>query len=178
MRAVVTCLLATGILPKAPTIPPDSEQEELSCAAFDIHNTDGTTDESNPAPTITPVVTRKRIQRMLYHPPTSQESRQPPPTAPPGEMPPPTPVAPHSRTRMRKRRGPGTPEPVFPTQETARLAKTALSQGEHEGIHPTTAQRTADLLRTLHELIKRQRRDSHLFRKVQDLDSGGIGGDM
>ena len=27
MRAIVTCLLVTGILPKAPTIPPDWEQE-------------------------------------------------------------------------------------------------------------------------------------------------------
>ena len=57
MRAEVTCLLATGILPKAPTIPPDWEQEGLSCAAFDIRNTARTTDESNLVPTIAPVVT-------------------------------------------------------------------------------------------------------------------------
>ena len=35
-RAVVTCLLATEVLPKAPTIPPDWEQEGLSFEAFDI----------------------------------------------------------------------------------------------------------------------------------------------
>ena len=59
MRAVVTCLLAPGILPKAPTIPPDWEEEGLSYAAFDIRHIDGTTDKSNLAPTIAPVVTRK-----------------------------------------------------------------------------------------------------------------------
>ena len=57
--------IAIGILPKAPTIPPDWEQEGLSCAAFDIRNTDGTTDESNLTPTIAPVVTRKGKQRVL-----------------------------------------------------------------------------------------------------------------
>ena len=87
MRAVVTCLLAPGTLPKAPTIPPDWEQKGLSCAAFDIRNTDGTTDESNLAPTIAPVVPRKWKQRMLHHPSTPQQSRQPLPTAPPGAMP-------------------------------------------------------------------------------------------
>ena len=35
MRAVVICLLATGVLPKAPTISPDWGQEGLSCEAFD-----------------------------------------------------------------------------------------------------------------------------------------------
>ena len=51
---VVTCLLATGLLPRAPTVPSDGKQEGQSCAAFDIRNTDGTTDESNLAPTIAP----------------------------------------------------------------------------------------------------------------------------
>ena len=103
MRAVVTCrLLPIGKLPRAPTIPPDLKQEELSCASFDIRNTDGTTDESNLAPTIAPVVTRKGKQRMLHHPPTPQESRQPPPTAPPGAMPTPTRAAPPPRTQTRK----------------------------------------------------------------------------
>ena len=106
MRAVITCLLATGILPKASTIPPDWRQEGLSCTSFDIRNTDGTTDESNLAPTTAPVVTRKGKQRILHHPPTPQEWRQPPPTTPPGAMPPPTPVALPPRTRMRKQRGP------------------------------------------------------------------------
>ena len=68
MQTVVTCLLATGILPKAPTIPPDLEQEGLSYDAFDTRSTDGTTDKSNLAPTIAPVVTRKGKQRMFHHP--------------------------------------------------------------------------------------------------------------
>ena len=71
MQAVVTCLLATGLLPRAPTIPPDGKQEGLSCAVFDIRNTDGTTAESNLAPTIAQVVTRKGKQR--FH----QEQCQP-----------------------------------------------------------------------------------------------------
>ena len=32
--AVVTCILANGVLPKAPTVPPDLEQAGLSCEAF------------------------------------------------------------------------------------------------------------------------------------------------
>ena len=102
MRAVVTCLLATGTLPKVPTIPPDREHEGLSCAAFDISHTDETTDEPSLAPTIEPVVTRTGKQRLLHHPPTSQDSRQSPPPAPPGSMPSPTPAAPPPRTRTRK----------------------------------------------------------------------------
>ena len=47
MRAVVTCLLATGVLAKTPTIPPYWEQEGLSCGAFDNCNIDGTTDETS-----------------------------------------------------------------------------------------------------------------------------------
>ena len=174
MRAVVTCPLATGILPKTPITPP--YWEGLSCAAFDIRNTDGTTEESNLAPTMAPVITRKGKQRMLHHPPTPQESRQPPHTVPPGAMPTPTRAAPPPRTRTRKQRDPGTPEPMFPTQETATLAETAFSKAEHQGPYLTTVQRIADLLRKSQELIKRQRGDSHLSRKVQDLDSGGTGG--
>ena len=111
MRTVVTCPLATGILPKTRTNPPDWKQEGLSCVAFDIRNTEGTADESYLAPTIAPVVTRKGEQRMLHHPPTLQESRQPSPTAPPGAMPDPTRAAPPPRTRTRKQSDQGTPEP-------------------------------------------------------------------
>ena len=178
MRAVVICLLATGILPKAPTIPPDWEVEGLSCAAFDIRSTDGTTDESNLAPTKAPVVTGKGKQSMLQHPSTSQESRQPPPTAPPGAMPLPILVAPPPRTRTRKQKDQGTPEPMFPTQETATSTETALSQGEHQGPCPTMVQRIADLLRKPQELMKRQKEDSHLLVKVQNLDNGETGGNM
>ena len=42
-RAVATCLLTTGLLPRAPTIPWEEKQEGLSCATFDIRNTDGAT---------------------------------------------------------------------------------------------------------------------------------------
>ena len=165
MGAVITCLLATVIQPKALTIPPDWELEALSCAAFDIPNTDGTTNESNLAPTIAPVVTQKGKQRMLHHPPTPQESIQPQPTAPSGPMPPPTPVPSPPRTRTRKQRDQGTPEPMFPSQETTTSADTALNQGEHQGPYPTIVQRIADLLRKTQELVKRQRGDSHLLKK-------------
>ena len=177
MRALVTCLLATGILPKTPTVPPDWEQEGLSCAFFDIRSTDGTTDESNLTPTIASVVIRKGKQRMLHHPPTPQESRQPPLTALPRAMPPPTSVAPPPRTRKRKQKDQGTPKPMFPTQETAMSAKTALSQGEHQAPYPTMVQRIADLLRKPQELMKRQKKDSHLSGKVQDLNNGGNEGE-
>ena len=108
MRAVISCLLATETLPKTPTIPPDWEQEGLSCAAFDTSHTDETTDEPNLATAIAPVVTRKGKQRILHHPQTSQDSRQPTPPASPGATPPPTPVAPPPRIRTKTQRDPGT----------------------------------------------------------------------
>ena len=74
-RAVLTCLLATGTLPRVSIISADWEQEGLSCAAFDISHTDETTDEPNLTPTIAPVVTLKGKQRTLHHSTTSQESR-------------------------------------------------------------------------------------------------------
>ena len=114
---------------------------------------------------------------MLHHPPTTQESRQPPPTAPPGAMPLPTPVAPPPRTPTRKRKDQGIREPMLPTQETATSAETALSQGEHQGPYPTMVQRIADLLHKPQELMKRQKEDSHLLGKVQDLNNGGTGGE-
>ena len=115
-------------------------------------------------------------QRILHHPRTPQGSRQSPPTAPQGAMPPPTPGAPPPPTRTRKQRDQGTPEPMFPTQEIATSAETALGQGEHQGPYLTMVQRIAGLLRKLQELMKWHRGDSHLFRKVQDLDSGETGG--
>ena len=39
MRAVVTCLLATAVLLKAPIIPPDWKLEALPCEAFDTFAT-------------------------------------------------------------------------------------------------------------------------------------------
>ena len=66
---------------------------------------------------------------------------------------------------------------MFPTQETATSADTTLSQGEHQGPYPTMVQRIADLLRKPHELMARQREDSHLLGKVRDLNNGGIGGE-
>ena len=47
---------------------------------------------------------------------------------------------------------------MFPTQETAKSAETALSQGEHQGPYPTMAQRIADLLRKPQELMKQQKK--------------------
>ena len=64
---------------------------------------------------------------------------------------------------------------MFPTQETTTSAETALSQGEHQGPCPTMVQRIADLLRKPQELIKRQKEDSYLLGKVQDLNNGGTG---
>ena len=150
MQAVVACLLATGVLPNAPTFPPDWEQEGLSCEAFDnIRNTYGGIDEtsiqeefqnptteSNLAPIKARVVTRNGEQRILQsdRSPTLQESIPPPPTAPPGEMTPPlTPVAPPPRARTRKQKDQDTPDPTFPNQATATATDTALSQGEHRG---------------------------------------------
>ena len=192
MRAVVSCHLATGVLPKDPTTPPDGEQEGLSCEAFDnIRNTDGVIDETliqeelqnltreyNLAPMIAPVVTRKGKQRMLQsdHSPSPQETRQPPPTAPPGEMPPPrTPVAPPPRTQTRKQKDQRTPDPMFPTQETAMSIETALSH-EHRGPYPTMVQRTVGLFHKPQELMKQQREDSYLLENIHDLDNGGTGG--
>ena len=69
-----------------------------------------------------------------------------------------------------KTKGPGTPEPMFPTQETARSAETTLRKGEHQGPYPATVQRIAHLFHRPQELMKRQRGGSHLCRKVQDLE--------
>ena len=109
IRAVITCLHATGSLPKIPIIPPDWEQEGLLCAAFDVSHTDETTDEPNLATTIAPVVTRKGKQKMLHRPQTSHVARQPTPPASPGAMPPPTRVEPPARIRTKTQRDPDTP---------------------------------------------------------------------
>ena len=48
MRSVVTRLLATGVLPKTSTTPPDLEEEGLSCEAFDnIGNMDRRINETS-----------------------------------------------------------------------------------------------------------------------------------
>ena len=124
MRAVVTYLLATGLLPRAPTIPPDGKQEGLSCAAFDIRNTDGTTDESNLAPTIASGGNSEGETEDIS--PSSNTPRDEITpiygatfTAPPGTVSTPTRAAPPPRTQTRKQRDQGTPEPMFPTQEIA-----------------------------------------------------------
>ena len=118
MRAVMTCVLATGSLPKTPTIPPDGKQEGLACAAFDTRNTDGTTDESNLAQTIAPVVTRKGKQRILHHPPTLKR-RDNPTYGATRDIANPNTCGTTPRTQNEKLRDQGTPEPMFPTQETA-----------------------------------------------------------
>ena len=194
VRAVVICFLATGVLPKDLTCPPDWEQKGLSCEALDnIRKTDrridetpiqeelqNLTTESGLDPIIAPVVTRKGKQRMLQsgHPLPLQASRPPPPTGPPGEMPPPPPsVILPPRTRIRKQKDQGTLDPMFPTRVIATSVDTTLSQGDHRGSYPTMLQRTADLLRELQELTRQHRGDSHLVGKIQDLDNGRTGGE-
>ena len=76
----------------------------------------------------------------------------------------------------KKTKRPGHNGTYVPHSRDRLSAEIALSQGEHQGLNPTTVQRIADLLRKSQELMKRQRGDSHLFRKVQEPDSGGIGG--
>ena len=80
--------------------------------------------EETKEPGYTDRVARKGKQKTRHHPPAPQKPKQHPPTAPPEETPPSTLVAPPPRTRTRKRRDQGTPEPVFPTQTTATSAGT------------------------------------------------------
>ena len=56
---------------------------------------------------------------------------------------------------------------MFPTQETATSAETALSQGEHQVQCPTIVQRIADLLRKPQEHMKQQREDFLLTTGVK-----------
>ena len=76
-----------------------------------------------------------------------------------------------------KTKGPGHTGIYAPHSRNHQPAETALSQGEHQGPHSTTIQRTTDLLRKSQELMKRQTRDLHLFSKIQDLDNRGTGGE-
>ena len=66
---------------------------------------------------------------------------------------------------------------MFPTQVTTTSADTALSQGKHRDPYPTMVQWIADLLRKSQELMKRQREDSRLLGKMQDLDNRGTWGE-
>ena len=151
MRAAVTYLLATGLLPKAPIIPPDGKQEGLACAAFDTRNTDGTTDESNLAPTIAPVVTRKGKQRILHHPPTLKRRDNPTYGTTRNNANPNTcGITPTDSKRETK--GPGHTRTYVPHSRDRQPAETALSQGKHQGPHPTTVQRITYLLRKSQEL--------------------------
>ena len=118
MRAAVTYLLDTGLLPRAPIIPPDGKQEGLACAAFDTRNTDGTTDESNLAPTIAPVVTRKGKQRIIHHPPTLKRRDNPTYGATRNNANPNT-CGTTPTDSKREKKGPGHTRTMFPTQETA-----------------------------------------------------------
>ena len=143
MRAVVTCLFGTGVLPKALTIPPDWEKNGLSREAFDNtrnmdREIDGTpiqeklqnsTAESSLNLIVAQVVTRKEKQRMLQsgHYPPLQESRTPtqeqsPPTAPPGEVPPPTTTCDTAITdRNEETKGPGYIGPYVPQPSERQL---------------------------------------------------------
>ena len=76
-----------------------------------------------------------------------------------------------------KAKGPGHTGTYVPHSRDRQSAETALSQREHQDPHPTTVQRITDLLRKSQELMKRQTRDLHLFRKIQDLNNRGTGGE-
>ena len=198
MRAVLTCLLATGVLPKALSITPDWEPEGLSCEAFDnirkmdrgIEETpiqeelqDPTT-ESSLDPTMAPGITGKGKQRMLQsgHYQLLRESRtpiqeQPPPTAPPRELsPPPPPVTPLSRTRTRKQKNQDTPNTMFPTRVNAKSADMALSQGKHRCPYPTMLQRIAGLFRKPQELLKQKRKIIPCCERYKTLTTEEPGG--
>ena len=133
MRAVVTRLLATGILLKVPTNPLDWEQDgPIMCY---LRHPQNRWDD-------------RRIQPRPDHSAGVNSERETEDASPSSNTPrfettptygitrsdaTPTPGAPPPRTRTKKQRDPGTPEPMFPTQETARSAETALSQGEYQG---------------------------------------------
>ena len=149
MRAVVTCLLTIGVLPKYPTIPRDWEQEGLSCEAFDnTRDMDMVIDETpiqeelqNPtteyslAPIIAPVVTRKRKKRPFFNTPRVETAPAYGATRRNAPLPPS--VIPSSRIRTSKQKDQSTPDPIFPAQATTSSADTILSQREHRGPYPT-----------------------------------------
>ena len=176
MRGVETYLLATGLLPRAPTVPPDGKQDGLSCAAFDIHNTDGTTDESNLAPTIAPVVTEGETEDTSLSSNTPRDEITPTYGATRNNANPNT-CGTTSTDSNEKTKGPGHTGTYVPHSRDRQPAETALSQGEHQCPHRTTVQRITDLLRKSQELVKRQTGNLHVFRKLQDLDNGGTGGE-
>ena len=151
MRAAVTYLLATGLLPRAPTFPPDGKQEGLACAAFDTRDADGTTDESNLAPTTAPVVTRKEKHRILHHPTTLKRRDIPTYGATRNNTNPNT-CGTTSTDSKRETKGPGHTGTYVPHSRDRQPAETALSQGENQGPHPAAVQRITDLLRKSREL--------------------------
>ena len=76
-----------------------------------------------------------------------------------------------------KIKGLGHTGTYVPHSRDRQPAETVLSQGEHQGPHPTMVQRITDLLHKSQELMKRQTGDLHLFRNIQDLDNGATGGE-
>ena len=173
MRAVVTCLLAPGILPRAPTIPPDWTQEGLSCAAFDIRSSDGTRDEPRPdhsaggnskgeTEDASPSSNTARVETIPTYSATRSDAN-------------PNTCGTTSTDSNEKTKGPGHTGTYVPHSRDSQSAETALSQGEHQGPHPTTVQRITDLLHKSQELMKRQTGDSHLLKNIQDLDNRGTG---
>ena len=177
MRAVGTYLLATGLLPRAPTILPDGKQEGLSCAAFDIRNTDGTTDESNLAPTIASGGNSEgETEDISPSSNTPKDEKTPTYGATRNSVNPNT-CGTTSTDSNEETKKPGHTGTYVPHSRDRQPAETALSQGEHQRPHPTPVQRITDLLRKSQELMKRQTGDLHLFRKIQDLDNRGTGGE-
>ena len=180
MRAVVTCLFGTGVLPKALTIPPDWEHDDLSREAFDNtrnmdRGTDGTptqgklknsTAESSLVDLIiAQVVTRKEKQRMLQsgHSPPLQESRTPtqepsPPTAPPGEVPPPPTTCDTAITdRNEETKGPGYTGPYVPHPSDRHVGRHGPKSGRTKRPipdHAATDRRPTPRTAGIHEASK------------------------
>ena len=113
--------------------------------------TDGTTDESNLAPTMAPVVIRKGKQRILHHSLILKRRDNPTYGATRNNANPNT-CGTTSTDSKRETKGPGHTRTYVPHSRDRQPAETALSQGEHQGPHPTTVQRITDLLRKSQEL--------------------------
>ena len=188
MRAVVTCLLATRVLPKAPTILPNWEQEGLSCETFNLRNTDGTTDE-NP------------IQKELQNPTTesnladhsaggnSEAEKQN--ISPSSNTPRVETTLTYGATRRytiltntcgtastdsnEQTEGPGHTRPYVPHPRDLHVSRDSFYSGQTPRPIPNHGTTDRGLLRKPQELMKRQREDSHLLGKIQDLDNGGTG---
>ena len=194
IRAALIRFLATGVLPKAPTIPPDLEQKSLTYEAFDnIRIIDRRIDETpmqkepqNPptesslAPIIAPVVTRKGRHKLLqsdHSPPLRLKTSLSDGATRRNATSTTTCDITITNPTKEEKNDQSTPDPMFPTQVTTTPAYIALSQGEHRGPYLTMLQRIVDLLRKPQEFIRQQMEDSRLLENIHDFDTGGTGGE-